>query len=103
MFSRSVPQQIGQMSPATPGQYRRGRRVLQIAQGRWVSAMRSLSQRRLSWSVMARTDLYIKVTVDHDRDESPDRLGREICRQVEKVYGVRTAEVQNFVTRNSEA
>ena len=52
---------------------------------------------------MARTDLYIKVTVDHDNDETPDRLGREICRQVEKVYGVRNAEVQNFVTRNSGA
>jgi hypothetical protein len=51
---------------------------------------------------MARTDLYIKVTIDHDDDESPDRLGREVCRQVEKVYGVRVAEVQNFVTRNQE-
>jgi hypothetical protein len=49
---------------------------------------------------MARTDLYIKVTVDHDEDEPPDRLGKEICRQVEKVYGVRNAEVQNFVTRS---
>ena len=49
--------------------------------------------------MMARTDLYIKVTVDHDEDESVDRLGKEICRQVEKVYGVRNAEVQNFVTR----
>jgi hypothetical protein len=51
---------------------------------------------------MARTDLYIKVTIDHDADESPDRLGREICRQVEKVYGVRTAEVQNYLTRGPE-
>jgi hypothetical protein len=51
---------------------------------------------------MARTDLYIKVTIDHDDDEAPDRLGREVCRQVEKVYGVRVAEVQNFVTRNQE-
>lgn len=52
---------------------------------------------------MARTDIYIKVTVDHDEDESPDRLGREICRQVERVYGVRITEVQNFVTRTREA
>jgi hypothetical protein len=52
---------------------------------------------------MARTDLYIKVTIDHDEDESPDRLGREVCRQVEKVYGVRLAEVQNYVTRKPEA
>jgi len=52
--------------------------------------------------MMARTDLYLKVTVDHDEDESPDRLGREICRQVEKVYGVRLAEVQSFLTRMPE-
>jgi hypothetical protein len=51
---------------------------------------------------MPRTDVYIKVTVDHDEDESPERLGREICRQIEKVYGVRTAEVSNFVTRNPD-
>lgn len=51
---------------------------------------------------MPRTDVYIKVTVDHGEDEAPDRLGKEICRQVEKVYGVRTAEVQNFVTRTPE-
>ena len=51
---------------------------------------------------MARSDLYIKVTVDHDEDESVDRLGAEICRQVEKVYGVRDAEMQNYVTRTRE-
>lgn len=49
---------------------------------------------------MARSDLYIKVTVDHDEDESVDRLGKEICRQIEKVYGVRDTELQNYVTRN---
>ena len=51
---------------------------------------------------MARSDLYIKVTVDHDDDERVDRLGAEICRQVEKVYGVRDAELQNYVTRTPE-
>ena len=49
---------------------------------------------------MPRTDFYIKVTVDHDDDESPDKLGKEICRQIEKVYGVRDAEVQNHLTRH---
>jgi hypothetical protein len=51
---------------------------------------------------MARTDLYIKVTIDHDDDERVERLGAEVCRQVEKVYGVRNAELQNYVTRNPE-
>jgi hypothetical protein len=49
-----------------------------------------------------KTDLYIKVVIDHPRDESPERLAAEICRQVEKVYGVRRAELTNFVTRAVE-
>lgn len=53
--------------------------------------------------VMARTDLYIKVVVDHDEDEAPDKLASEICRQVEKVYGVRSAELSNYVTRQRES
>lgn len=52
--------------------------------------------------VMARTDIYIKVTADLDRDESPERFASEICRQVEKVYGVRSAELSNFVTHSVE-
>jgi hypothetical protein len=50
--------------------------------------------------VMARTDMFIKVTVDLDREESPERLAAEICRQVEKVYGVRRAELSNFVVHS---
>jgi hypothetical protein len=46
---------------------------------------------------MPRTDLYLKVVLDVEPDEQPDKLAQEICRQVAKVYGVRTAEVQNMV------
>jgi hypothetical protein len=52
---------------------------------------------------MPRTDLYVKIVVDHDREESPERLASEICRQIEKVYGVRSAELSNFVTRPLES
>jgi hypothetical protein len=52
--------------------------------------------------VMARTDMFIKVTVDLDSEESPERLASEICRQVEKVYGVRSAELSNFVVHSME-
>jgi hypothetical protein len=45
---------------------------------------------------MIRTNLFFKVEVEHDRDEQPDRLGREICRQIMKSYGVREAELTNF-------
>jgi hypothetical protein len=45
---------------------------------------------------MIRTNLFFKVEVEHDRDESPERLGREICRQILKYYGVRDADLTNF-------
>jgi hypothetical protein len=48
---------------------------------------------------MARTDLYIKVVVDHEEEDSPQKLAAEVCRQIEKVYGVRIAELTNFLTR----
>ena len=45
---------------------------------------------------MAVTNLFIKVEIEHDDEESPQKIGAEICRQVRKVYGVRSAEVSNF-------
>jgi hypothetical protein len=52
---------------------------------------------------MPRTDLYIKVVIDHEAEDKPERLAAEICRQIETVYGVRTAEMTNYLTRGSEA
>ncbi|MEJ7605319.1 MAG: hypothetical protein WKF37_03410 [Bryobacteraceae bacterium] len=51
---------------------------------------------------MPRTDLYLKVVADHDSQESPEKIASEICRQIEKVYGVRRAELSNYVTRKPE-
>lgn len=48
---------------------------------------------------MARTDIYLKVVVDHNDDEQPDRLAEEIRRRIEKLYGVRSSEVSNMITR----
>ena len=45
---------------------------------------------------MIRTNLFFKVEVEHDRDEQPERLGREICRLIMRFYGVREAELTNF-------
>ena len=42
---------------------------------------------------MVRTNLYLKVVVEHEEGEKPDRLGQEISRQIEKLYGVRTVEL----------
>ena len=51
---------------------------------------------------MARTDIYLKVVVDHDEEETPEKLAGEICRQVEKVYGVRRAELSSYVTKGKD-
>jgi len=51
---------------------------------------------------MPRTDLFIKVVIDHDKTEKPEKLAAEICRQAEKVYGVRKAELNNYVTQQPE-
>jgi hypothetical protein len=49
---------------------------------------------------MQRIDLYIKVELDLAQDEKPDRVAREICRQLEKLYFVRSAEPSNTVVRD---
>ena len=47
---------------------------------------------------MRRTDLFLKVVIDHDEQEKPERLAEEVCRQILKIYGVRSAELSSFVT-----
>jgi hypothetical protein len=48
---------------------------------------------------MARTYIYIKVEIDLDDNEKPDRIASEICQKVRKVYGVRAAEVSSMVEK----
>ena len=48
---------------------------------------------------MERVDLHIKVTVDLDEDEDAQRVAREICRQIEKLHVVRSAELSSVVER----
>ena len=43
-----------------------------------------------------RTNLFIKVVVEHDPKELPERLGAELCRQLEKNYIVRAADLSSF-------
>ncbi len=49
---------------------------------------------------MLRTDLHIKVQLEHGDDENPQKLASEICRQLLKIYSVRAAEVSNVITEN---
>ena len=51
---------------------------------------------------MPRTDIYLKVVIEHERDEKPEKLADELCRRLEKLYGVRYAEVSNVLPRVEE-
>lgn len=51
---------------------------------------------------MMRTDVYLKVVVEYDSPDTAQKIAAEICRQVEKVYGVRRAELSNLVSQHSE-
>jgi hypothetical protein len=53
---------------------------------------------RMTDSESVRTQLHFKVELEHDRDEDPRRVAAEICRQIQKVYGVRSAELTSFHT-----
>jgi translation elongation factor EF-1beta len=51
---------------------------------------------------MTRTLVYLKVELEHGEDEKTQRLAEEICRRIQKIYGVRSAEVSNMVSRSEE-
>lgn len=50
---------------------------------------------------MRRTDVYLKVEIDLDEKEKPDRVANEICRAIRRIYGVRAVEVSNMVERDA--
>jgi hypothetical protein len=52
--------------------------------------------------MMAWTDLYFKVELEHEEEERLERVIGEICRQVRKVYGVRSVEYSHSVSRTEE-
>jgi hypothetical protein len=45
---------------------------------------------------MQKIHLYLKVVVEAEEEDKAERVGAEICRQVQKVYGVKQAEVQSL-------
>ena len=51
---------------------------------------------------MTTTLVYLKVELEHGEDEQSARLADEICRRIQKIYGVRSAEVSNVVSRGDE-
>ena len=51
---------------------------------------------------MQNIDLYLKVEADLDETEDPKRFAKELCRQIEKIYGVRRAELSNIIDHTRE-
>ncbi len=51
---------------------------------------------------MQRVDLYIKVEVELDEEEKPERVAAEICRQIQKNYYVHSAELSNTITHEKK-
>jgi len=49
-----------------------------------------------------RSNVYIKVVVEHTPDEKPEDLGAELCRQIMKNYAVRKAEVSSVANERDE-
>jgi hypothetical protein len=47
-----------------------------------------------------RSNLYIKVVVEHEPGETPERLAGELVRQLRKVYGVIQAELSSVSPEN---
>ena len=48
-----------------------------------------------------RTSLFLKVVVQHDEKEKPEKLATELCRQLAKNYIVRSAELSSYSTADS--
>lgn len=46
---------------------------------------------------MKAIDLYLKVEVDLEDGEEEERVAKEILRTIQKVYGVRRAELSNVI------
>ncbi|MGQ9919492.1 MAG: hypothetical protein ACUVS7_19010 [Bryobacteraceae bacterium] len=51
---------------------------------------------------MAAVDIYLKVETDLDESENPRRFAAELCRALERIYGVRRAEVMSLHERETE-
>jgi hypothetical protein len=51
---------------------------------------------------MNAVDIYLKVEADLDESENARRFAAELCRILERVYGVRRAEVMSFHERDRD-
>ncbi|MGB9606006.1 MAG: hypothetical protein ACP5U2_16015 [Bryobacteraceae bacterium] len=52
---------------------------------------------------MVRSDVFLKVQLDHEPWERPEELAEELCRHLRKLHGVRLAELSSYVSRSEVA
>lgn len=50
---------------------------------------------------MARFDLFLKVEVESEVQEDPQRFAEELCRILRRTYGVRSAELSSYTEHPS--
>lgn len=50
---------------------------------------------------MKAVDIYLKVEADLDESENPRKFAAELCRALERIYGVRRAEAMSLHERDS--
>jgi hypothetical protein len=48
---------------------------------------------------MRRTDVYVKVELILKEKDDAQKIALEICRAIERIYEVRSTEVQNVIER----
>lgn len=53
-------------------------------------------------SLMPRSDLFLKIEIEHGEQEDPQSRADEICRAIQKLYGVRSAELSSYITHRDE-
>lgn len=51
---------------------------------------------------MTSIDVYLKVEVDLGEGETTERVTQEMVRMLERLYGVRRAEVTNVITHGEQ-
>lgn len=52
---------------------------------------------------MRRADVYLKLELELEPEDTPEKVAAEICRMLRKVYGVRAAEVSAIVEQDGAA
>lgn len=49
---------------------------------------------------MPRSDLFLKVRLEHEDWERPEQLAEELCRHLRKLHGVEEAELSSYLTHD---